>query len=802
MTLKDKIMKNNIIFLFALLLVFSNNIYSQASAPKLGGVSGKVLNKNTNDPIPYANVMILGSTLGSSTDDKGFFEIKDVPVGFVRIVVSVVGYKYVISDELQVFNNHSAYTIIKMEEAPKDLLEVNIVAVKEKSKESPISLRTISLQEIEKSPGSNRDVSKAIQNLPGVAAGAVNRNDLIVRGGGPSENVFFLDDVEIPIINHFATQGASGGAVGILNPDFVRQVDFLSGAFPSNRGGALSSVMNIKQKEGSRDKMHFKGSIGASDLALTFDLPIKDNNLLFSYRRSYLQFLFTALGLPFLPSYDDIQFRYKWNINQKNEILFLGLAAFDRSELNLTIDNPNESQQYLLNSLPDYNQLSYTVGAVYKHYNDNSVDMVVLSRNMLRNAFDKYTANDKNLPKLFDYSSVEAENKLRYEKRYTTLPFDLSFGANARYSKYTNNSNRTININNVLIADKYNSLIDLFSYGLFVQTGDAYFKERLKLGMGARFDGNTYSNLMSNPLVQFSPRISASYLFNEHLSINANVGHYTKEPSYTSMGYKDSNDVFVNKDNLKYIHVNHYVLGFEFNTKAKIKASVEGFYKQYYNYPITLNEGISLASKGNDFGAVGDEPLISDGKGRAYGIEALFTANDIKKFNIYAVFTYFISEFTDIQGKYVSSSWDNRFILNLTASRKFKYDWLVSARWRLIGGSPYTPIDEYVSSQINIWDARRQPYLDYTKFNSLRLGNYHQLDIRVDKEFAWKNFDITLYLDIQNVYNFKSESEPIYTNLNTDGTPNIAPNNQEYILRKISTTTGTILPTFGLIVYF
>lgn len=795
-------MKNNIIFLFALLLVFSNNIYSQASAPKLGGVSGKVLNKNTNDPIPYANVMILGSTLGSSTDDKGFFEIKDVPVGFVRIVVSVVGYKYVISDELQVFNNHSAYTVIKMEEAPKDLLEVNIVAVKEKSKESPISLRTISLQEIEKSPGSNRDVSKAVQNLPGVAAGAVNRNDLIVRGGGPSENVFFLDDVEIPIINHFATQGASGGAVGILNPDFVRQVDFLSGAFPSNRGGALSSVMNIKQKEGSRDKMHFKGSIGASDLALTFDLPIKDNNLLFSYRRSYLQFLFTALGLPFLPSYDDIQFRYKWNINQKNEILFLGLAAFDRSELNLTIDNPNESQQYLLNSLPDYNQLSYTVGAVYKHYNDNSVDMVVLSRNMLRNAFDKYTANDKNLPKLFDYSSVEAENKLRYEKRYTTLPFDLSFGANARYSKYTNNSNRTININNVLIADKYNSLIDLFSYGLFVQTGDAYFKERLKLGMGARFDGNTYSNLMSNPLVQFSPRISASYLFNEHLSINANVGHYTKEPSYTSMGYKDSNDVFVNKDNLKYIHVNHYVLGFEFNTKAKIKASVEGFYKQYYNYPITLNEGISLASKGNDFGAVGDEPLISDGKGRAYGIEALFTANDIKKFNIYAVFTYFISEFTDIQGKYVSSSWDNRFILNLTASRKFKYDWLVSARWRLIGGSPYTPIDEYVSSQIQIWDVRNQPYLDYTKFNTLRLGNYHQLDIRVDKEFAWKNFDITIYLDIQNVYNFKSESEPIYTNLNTDGTPNIAPNNQEYILRKISTTNGTILPTFGLIVYF
>ncbi|MDD2488427.1 MAG: TonB-dependent receptor [Bacteroidales bacterium] len=797
-------MKKIILYIFTLVLILivSNNVYSQTSAPKIGSVSGKVLNKNTNQPIPYANVMILGTTLGSSTDEKGYFEIKDVPIGFIRVVVSVVGYKNVISDELQIYSNHSAYTVIKIEEAPTDLLEVNIVAVKEKSKESPISLRTISLQDIEKSPGSNRDVSKAVQNLPGVAAGAVNRNDLIVRGGGPSENVFFLDDVEIPIINHFATQGASGGAVGILNPDFVRQVDFLSGAFPSNRGGALSSVMNIKQKEGSRDKMHFKGSIGASDLALTFDLPIKDNNLLFSYRRSYLQFLFTALGLPFLPSYDDIQFRYKWNIDQHNELLFLGIAAFDRSELNLSIDKPTESQQYLLNSLPDYNQLSYTVGAVYKHYNDNSIDMVVLSRNMLRNAFEKYPNNDKNLAKLLDYSSVEAENKLRYEKRYTTLPFELSFGANMRYSKYTNDSKRTININNILFEDNYNSLIDLFSYGLFVQTGDAYFKERLKLGMGARFDGNSYSKLMSNPFVQFSPRISASYLFNEHLSINGNIGHYTKEPSYTSMGYKDSNDVFVNKASLKYIHVNHYVLGLEFNAKAKIKASLEGFYKQYYNYPITLNEGISLASKGNDFGAVGDEPLISEGKGRAYGFEALFTANDIKKFNIYAVFTYFVSEFTNIDGKYISSSWDNRFILNLTASRKFKYDWLVSARWRLIGGSPYTPIDEYVSSQRQIWDARNQPYLDYNRFNTLRLGNYHQLDIRVDKEFAWKSFDITLYLDVQNVYNFKSESEPIYTNLDINGNPNLMPDNQTYILRNISTTSGTILPTFGLIVYF
>lgn len=337
---------------------------------------------------------------------------------------------------------------------------------------------------------------------------------------------------------------------------------------------------------------------------------------------------------------------------------------------------------------------------------------------------------------------------------------------------------------------------------MFIQLGDNYFDEKLKLGAGARIDGNTYSSLMSNPFVQFSPRISASYLLNDHFSLNANIGHYSNEPSYTSMGYKDSTNRFVNKETLKYIHVNHYVIGVEYNAMTKIRATLEGFYKQYYNYPLSLNDGISIASKGADFGAIGDEALKSTGKGRAYGIEALLSAKDINKFNFYAVFTYFISEFTDTNDKYVSSSWDNRFILNLTTSRKFKYDWTVSARWRLIGGSPYTLVDLGVSSQINIWDIRNQVYLDYSRFNSLRLGNYHQLDIRVDKEFGWKNTDITLYIDIQNIYNYKSESEPIWINTDINGNPNIAPNNQEYILRNISSKSGNILPTFGVIIYF
>lgn len=250
-------MKRNLVIITLTFLSFS--LFAQK-----GTIKGKVFNAKTNEPIEFANIVIQGTTIGSTSDLDGNYIFTGVDPGFMRLVVSYIGFETTTSAEIQVQGNQTTFVDIAVPEAAFAIQEVVVRQnLNLKRIESPISVLSIGVQEIEKSAGANRDVSKVVQALPGVGATDPNRNDLIVRGGGPSENVFYLDGVEIPVINHFATQGSSGGAIGVINPDFVREINFYTGAFPANRTNALSSVMEIRQKDGSKDRVHTKLSIGA-----------------------------------------------------------------------------------------------------------------------------------------------------------------------------------------------------------------------------------------------------------------------------------------------------------------------------------------------------------------------------------------------------------------------------------------------------------------------------------------------------------------------------------------------------------
>jgi len=728
-------------------------------------------------------------------------------------VVSLVGFQTTVSAEFQVQGNQTAFIDVPVEESSVQLGEVTIRQnFTAKKIESPVSVLSVGVQEIEKTAGANRDVSKVIQTLPGVGATDPNRNDLIVRGGGPSENVFYLDEIEIPVINHFATQGSSGGTVGVINPDFVRTIDFYTGAFPADKGNALSSVMDIKQKDGSQDRLHTKLSVGASDAALTMDGPIGNNTtFIVSARQSYLQFLFAAIGLPFLPTYNDFQVKVKTRIDPRNEITFLGIGAIDNDVLNTGIKNPTESQAYLLAYLPTYKQWNYTVGAVYKHYADTHFDTWVISRNMLRNTNFKYQDNNVDSLKTSDYRSDEAENKIRFERNYPDLPVKLNFGAGIKYATYTNYTSREQYLSGTVSQLVYNSQIGLFGYQAFAQASKAYFDDLLKLSFGVNFAGLNYNRNMINPLNQFSPRFSVSYALSPTLDINGNVGRYAQQPAYTTLGYRDESGVLVNKnENLRYTVSNQAIAGMEYRPMEFMRLTVEGFYKQYEYYPLSVADGLSIASKGTNYGEVGDEQIVSTGLGKAYGVEVMCRILEMKKMNLTATYTYFRSLFTNSEGTYLPSSWDTKQLFNLIGSYQFQKSWNVAFRWRFVGGAPYTPIDS-VSAKKTVWDISKQPLLNYAKFNSLRLPSTHQLDIRIDKEFYFKKWVLNLYTDIQNVYNFKTKGAPIYTNLSStptaDRNGNLvylpktdSSNSSNYVLRTIDNFAGTILPTIGIII--
>lgn len=803
-------MKNRILFLLPLILSF-NYLFSQGE----GIIKGKVIDAQSRQVLPFVNVLVLGTNVGSTTDENGMFVIKNVPLGYLKIQASFIGYESKASDDFLVTIEKSPFIIIELSQDNEQLDEVVVQSkLFKKSLENPLSYQSLGIAEIEKNPGGDRDVLKVIQSFPGVASNPGFRNDIIIRGGSPSENKFYLDGVEVPVINHFQTQGSTGGPVGIINADLVRKADFYSSSFSANRGNALSSIIEFTQKEGNPEKLNMRATVGTSDAGLTFDGPIGENTTyMVSARQSYLSGLFKILKLPFLPTYTDFQLNVKHKFDDKNELSLIGLGAIDNFKLNegvndgVTDEDILKRNQYVLDVIPIQNQWNYTVGLSYKHYGEKATQQVVLSRNEWNNVGEKYQDNTNNFDDLLlNYSSRETENKLRYEN-FSTLKknYKLNFGAGLEDVNYYNSTyQKFANSSGVEIID-FTSNLSLFKYGFFGQISKAYLDSRFNVSLGVRFDGVNYNEQMANPFEQFSPRLSLAYALTQKWAVNASAGIYNQLPSYTIMGYRDSNEVLVNKENdLEYITADHLVAGLEFKPNTSSKITVEGFYKGYKNYPFSVENQISLANLGADFGVVGNEEVTSTSVGKSYGFEVFLQKKSYSGLYGIVSYTYVRSEFKDVNNNYVPSTWDNRNLLTATGGKKFNKNWELGAKFRMVGGRPYTPYDYEASALISNYEVNKGGILDYSQLNTLRYELYHQLDVRVDKTWYWKHFSLNLYVDVQNLFSSQAEEQP-YLIAETDNNGNyiVDPSDStKYVLEEIENTSGNILPRFGIIIDF
>lgn len=745
------------------------------------------------------NVLVVGLGIGASTDSNGNFTITQVPPGIYRLQASFLGYKTALTPEYRV-NHVTPYVQIELEEENTSLNEVVVTASPfQKVVESPVSLRVIGLQEIEKAPGANRDISKVVQNYPGVAFSPIGyRNDLIVRGGGPSENRFYLDGVEIPNINHFSTQGASGGPVGLIDADLIRSVKFYSGAFPADRGNALSSVLDFSLRDGDMERNSLKATLGASEVSLSSNGHLgKKTSYLVSVRQSYLQALFKVLGLPFLPAYTDASFKLKTRFDSHNELTLLGLGGLDRMKLNLGIEG--EDAEYMLSYLPKIEQETYTVGGVYRHYTPIHVQTIVLSQSYLNNRNIKYRNNDESSEDnlTLHLGSVEQETKLRMENTSSWSVWKVKAGFGLNYSRYKSDEYRKI-FADALREYNYHTDLSLWRWGLFASIDYAAPDKSFTASIGVRTDGNNYSDKMKELWRQLSPRLSVSYRLAEGLFLSGHVGLYYQLPSYTALGFKGEAGDYVNK-HLDYISVSQESVGLSWTPNENMEFSVEGFYKFYGNMPFSLSDQIPLSCKGNDYGTIGNEALSSEAKGRSYGAELMFKWLLTQKLNLSSSLTIFKSEFKDgKQGSYVPSAWDNRFILNVSGTYNFPKHWSLGAKVSCIGGSPYTPYDEAKSSLVEAWDVQGRAYYDYSRYNQERLPVFGQLDVRVDKTFYLKKCMLGFYLDIQNITASKLRRPDALMSTGQIENPSAPLAEQRYVMKSIRQESGTLLPTLGI----
>lgn len=762
-------------------------------------IKGVVIDKSTRQPLEFVNVLVVGLGIGASTDANGNFLITQVPPGIYRLQASFLGYKTELTPEYRV-NHVTPYVQIELEEENASLNEVVVTASPfQKVPESPVSLRVIGLQEIEKAPGANRDISKVVQNYPGVAFSPIGyRNDLIVRGGGPSENRFYLDGVEIPNINHFSTQGASGGPVGLIDADLIRSVKFYSGAFPADKGNALSSVLDFSLRDGDMERNSLKATLGASEVSLSSNGHIGNKtSYLVSVRQSYLQALFKILGLPFLPAYTDASFKIKTRFDSHNELTLLGLGGIDRMKLNLGIEG--EDAEYMLSYLPEINQETYTVGSVYRHYSQRHVQSIVLSQSYLNNRNVKYRDNDESSEEnlTLRLGSIEQETKLRMENTSSWSVWKVKAGFDLNYSRYKSNEYRKV-FANALREYDYHTDLSLWRWGMFASVDYAAPDKSFTASMGVRTDGNNYSDKMKELWRQLSPRLSVSYRLIEGLTLSGHVGLYYQLPSYTALGFKGEEGEYVNR-HLDYISVSQESLGLSWTPNENMELSVEGFYKLYGHMPFSLSDQIPLSCKGNDYGTIGNEALSSEAKGRSYGVELMFKWLLTQKLNLSSSLTIFKSEFKDgEQGSYVPSAWDNRFILNMSGTYNFPKHWSLGAKVSCIGGSPYTPYDVEKSSLVEAWNVQGRAYYDYSRYNQERLPVFGQLDVRVDKTFYLKKCMLGFYLDIQNITASKLRQPDALMSTGQIENPSAPLSEQRYVMKSIRQESGTLLPTLGI----
>lgn len=768
-----------------------------------GTVQGRIYNSINNEPLPFANIVVESKKIGATSDVNGDYSFQIEP-GLYNIKASFLGYDVKVEYEVQVTLAKPVFLDFALQQSSKTLEGVEITAQDkfEKIVESPVSVNRLGINEIQRTPGGNQDISKVIQALPGVSSTPNFRNDIIIRGGGPNENKFFLDGIEIPAINHFATQGSSGGPVGLINVNFIREVDLYSSSFPIEKSIGLSSVLDMKLKDGRTDKTGGTFQVGASEAGLTLEGPLSEKTTyIASVRRSYLQFLFAALDFAFLPTYNDFQAKVKYNIDRKNQITFLGIGAIDQFKLNLDA-NETEAQRFQLQVLPVNEQWNYSLGVKYTHFGEKSFTNYVLSRFMLNNTAEKFLNNDENSTQLLDYSSQEIENKLRIENFRQTDQWRFTLGLSLEEAKYnTNTLDLRVPVGSSPLA--YSSDLAIYKYGVFGSSSVILLDQRLSVTAGLRLDGNSFNSEMANPLNQLSPKLALSYNITPELSANANFGVYYQLPPFTTLGFRDAEGALVN-DDLKYIRSTHMVAGLAYYLPFNAKVSVEGFLKLYANYPFLTRDSITLANLGGDFGVVGNSPAESTSDGRAIGLEFLYQQKLYDGWFGTLAYTIVNSEFEDRRGDFVPSAWDNRHIVTLTAGKKFGKNWEIGAQYQFLGGAPYTPTD-FESTQVAVYDRNQRTLPDFNRLNTLRFDNFNRLNLRIDKKWFYSKWSLNLYLDIQNALAQAIDGEPIYVvEEDQDGNPITYQQNGNtyYQVRALEEDGGSPIPAIGIIIQF
>ena len=687
-----------------------------------GSISGEVRDAITKQPLPGANVIVSGTSLGTACDEKGYYVIKNIAPGKYSVKASIIGYESSTNTDVMVNPLRNKKISFELNASTIEMNEVNIQSdYFARPIENVVSMRTLSPEEIRRSPGSAEDIFRVMQSMPGVAAVSGKSAQLIVRGGSPDENLTLLDNIEIYNPIHFARTGGSMGIISIVNPALLEKVDFLTGGFPAKYGDKMSSVFDMKLQDGNKEMYNSDVNLSIAGFGVTVDGPLIENSsMIFSVRRGFLDVLTSLLGKPVAPRYYDAVGKITYDINANNRLSFVGFYYVDQ------IDKFSSTKESSVMSKYDYlkrDDYGSAFGMNWRSLlSEHAFLMTTFSQTGNGWTTNQGTQTNRSLR---GEEILENELMVKTELTYQFSPtLDVKVGAMGKTIDSKNISWKpedTTRTGTIIPATTISFRPDLTNKTAFyLQTSYRIF-EPITISTGLRYDNFALLNEEN-----ISPRVAISYRFLESTSFNFAWGKYIQSP----LSYQISPDP--RNLNLKYSTAIHFVAGIEHRLADDTRLTIEPYHKELKNLIVDPDSS---------------NLLLNTGIGYARGIEFSLQKKFSDGFVGSASYSYSVSKRQDnVALPEYFFEYDRPHIINLLAGIEIADGWQIGAKFQFASGNPYTPV-------VGIEKKGDVFYLIDGEVNSARYPDYHKIDFRVDKQFILAGWALTAYLDLWNVYN-------------------------------------------------
>jgi len=764
--------------MFAFLLVvfsFVITINSYCQETRYGTIKGQVSDYETKAQLAAVNISLANTQITTVSNSEGHFTIENAPVGNYTVKFSHVGYETLSKTDIIVKSKRITFLQAELKVSPITMDEVIVEGgYFSQEKEQATSAVNFSAEEIRRSPGTAGDVSRIMYGLPSVAKVSDTANTLFVRGGSGLENISFIDNIEIPNVNHFPEQGASGGPIGMLNVDFIQDVDFYTGGFSAVYGDRLSSVMDLSFREGNREEFDSQLDLHFAGLGVLAEGPIgnQKGSWLFSARRSYLDLIVEMIGESNIPKYSDYQMKLSYDLSDKHKITLLDVLGIDSigGDAEDIIGDKEDSTYGGVDITQNTAGFNWRYLWSSKGFSDTSVSQTFVKYNV--ELFETRNYIETGIEKiLFDQDSSEQEFRFRNVNYFIINPsHKLEFGIEAKQveTEYDNfygefndllgNPTPEFKVDDNIGASKLYAFLS-YSWNPL---------SRMKLTSGLRIGHFTY-----NENTNVSPRLSLAYQINDKTSINASTGLYYQNLPLVLLSQNESNKT------LKNPRAYHYILGVSHLLAENTRLTIEAYDKEYDHLPLDpVQPSLSIIDQVVDFGIfMNQNPLVDTGKAYSRGVEVMLQKKLAQNLYGMASASYFRARYRGYDGLWRDRVFDNQYTFNVEGGYKPNSRWEFSIRWIWAGGAPYTPFDVPASET-----AHRGIY-DADNINGARRPDYHSLNLRFDRRFHFSGSNLIFYLSVWNVYGRQNISSYYWNEVD---------NKQE-----TSTGWGTV-PVFGI----